>query len=77
MNPRDAVITFQCLPPNIVRVIEIIDGESIEHQEVQRNPDVVTKLEDKYIFFAKQADMARKKLRFGHSCVVNVYFREP
>ena len=77
MNPRDAVISFQCLSPNNVRVVEMIDGESIQHQEVQRHPNVVTELEDKYIFFAKQADIARRELRFGHSCVFNVYFREP
>jgi hypothetical protein len=77
MNPRDAVITLECLPPHFVRVIEMIDGESIQHQEVQRHPDVVTELEAKYIFFAKQADVARRKLRLGHSCVFNVYFREP
>jgi hypothetical protein len=77
MNPRDAVITFQCLPPDFVRVIERIDGASIQHREVQRHPDIVTELEAKYIFFAKQADIARRKLRFGHSCVFNVYFREP
>jgi hypothetical protein len=77
MNPRDAVITFQCLPPHFVRVIEMIDGESIQHREVQRDPSVVTALEAKYIFFAKQADLARRKLRLGHSCAFNVYFREP
>jgi hypothetical protein len=77
MNPRDVVITFQCLPPDFVRVIEMIDGESIRHQEVERHPDVVTELEAKYIFFAKQADIARKKVMLGHSCMFNVYFREP
>ena len=77
MNPRDAVISFQCLPPNIVRVIEVIDGEGTHHEEVQRHPDVVTELEERYIFFAKQADIARRELRLGHSCAFNVYFREP
>ena len=77
MNPRDAVITFQCLPPDFVRVIEMVDGESIRHQEVERHPDVVTELEAKYIFFAKQADIARRKLRLGHSCEFSVYRREP
>ena len=77
MTPRDAVVSFQCLSPDLVRVIEIIDGESMHHQpEVQRHPDVVTKLEEKYIFFAEQADMARRKLKLGHSCSFNVYFRE-
>jgi hypothetical protein len=76
MTPRDAVITFQCLPPDLVRVIEVIDGESIRHQEVERHSDVLTKLEERYMFFAKQAGTARKSLRLGQSCVFNVYFRE-
>ena len=77
MNPRDAVITFQCLSPDFVRVIEMIDGESVRHQEVERHPNVVTELEERYIFFAKQADLAREQVRLGHSCAFNVYFREP
>ena len=77
MNPRDAVITLQCLPPDFVRVIERIGGESILHREVQRHPDVVAELEERYIFFAKQADIARQNLRLGHSCEFNVYFRQP
>jgi 3-hydroxyacyl-CoA dehydrogenase len=77
MTPRDAVITFHCLSPDLVRVIEMIDGESTRHKEIQRCPDVVTELEQRYIFFAKQANIARRKLRLGHSCVFNVYFREP
>jgi hypothetical protein len=77
MNPRDAIITFVCLPPDSVRVIELIDGASIQHDEVHRHPDVVAKLEERYIFFAKQADVARRRLRLGQSAVFNVYFREP
>jgi len=77
MNPRDAVISFQCLSPDFVRVSEMIDGESIHHPEVQRHPDVVTEIEERYIFFAKQADVARKQVMRGHSCLFNVYFREP
>ena len=77
MNPRDAVITFECLPPHFVRVIEMIDGESIQHQEVQWHPDVVTEIEERYIFFAKQANIARRNVRLGHSCAFNVYFRQP
>jgi hypothetical protein len=57
-------------------VIEVIDGEGTHHEEVQRHPDVVTELEERYIFFAKQADIARRELRLGHSCAFNVYFRE-
>jgi hypothetical protein len=31
----------------------------------------------KYMFYAKQADSARKSIMHGHSCWFNVYFREP
>ena len=77
MTPRDAVISFQCFSPNFVQVRETIDGESLLHLEVQRHPDVVTEIEERYIFFAKQADIAREQVMLGHSCVFNVYFREP
>jgi hypothetical protein len=40
-------------------------------------PNVVTEIEERYIFFAKQADLAREQVRLGHSCAFNVYFREP
>jgi hypothetical protein len=77
MKPRDAVITFQCFPPDSVQVSETIDGLNIHHQQVQRHPDVVTEIENRYIFFAEQADVARKQIMRGRSCVFNVYFREP
>ena len=77
MQPRDAVICFQCSSPGILQVTEMIDGESIHHEEAQRDLDVVTKIEERYIFFAKQADLAREQVRLGHSCAFNVYFREP
>jgi hypothetical protein len=34
-------------------------------------------LEDKYIFFGDEAEIARKLIRRGRSCVLSVYFREP
>jgi hypothetical protein len=37
----------------------------------------VTEIEERYIFFAKQADIAREQVSLGHSCAFNVYFREP
>ena len=77
MTPRDAVISFQCSSPDIVQVSEMIDGESIHHQEVRRNVDVVTELEQRYMFFARQADVARNHVMHGQSCAFNVYFREP
>jgi len=77
MNPRDAVITFQFLLPDVVRVIEMIGDKSIRHREVQWCPNVMAELEERYIFFAKQADVAKRRLRLGQSAVFNVYFREP
>jgi hypothetical protein len=77
MAPRDAVVSFQCSPPDYVQVSEMIGGESIHHQEVQRRPNVVTEMEERYIFFAKQADLARNQVSHGRSCAFNVYFRQP
>jgi hypothetical protein len=77
MSPRDAVISFQCSSPDFVQVSETIGGESVHHREVQRHPDVVAEIEERYIFFAKQADAAKSQVMRGHSCLFNVYFREP
>ena len=77
MKPRDAVVSFHCSSPDFVQVSEMIDGESLHHHEVQQDPDVVTEIEERYMFFAKQADIAREQVMLGHSCVFNVYFREP
>ena len=77
MKPRDAVIIFQCSAPGFVEVSETIKGENIHSQRMQRHSDVVTKMEEKYIFFADEAEIARKMVSRGHSCVVSVYFREP
>jgi len=78
MTPRDAVISFQCIPPDLVQVSEMtFEGEIVRHQRMHRHADAVAEMEQKYIFFAKQADVARKRVMHGHSCVFNVYFREP
>jgi hypothetical protein len=77
MTPRDAVISFQCLSPDIVQVSETVDGKIVCHLEVERSPNVVGEIEQRYIFFAKQADIAREQIKLGHSCAFNVYFREP
>jgi hypothetical protein len=77
MSKRDAVLSFRCSAPNSVRVSETIDGKSIHHQEVERTPGVVTELEQRYMFFARQADVARNQIMRGQSCVFNVYFRQP
>jgi hypothetical protein len=77
MKSRDAVITFQCSSAGILQVTEIIDGEPIHHREVPRDSDVVAEIEERYMFFARQADIAREQVGLGHSCQFNVYFREP
>jgi hypothetical protein len=77
MMPRDAVISFRCSAPDFVQVSETIDGECLHHPEVQRHAEVVAEIEEIYIFFAKQADAARSQVMRGHSCLFNVYFREP
>jgi hypothetical protein len=77
MKPRDAVISFQCSAPDFVEVNECINGVNIHSQRMQQHRDVVTKMEGKYIFFANEAEIARKMVSSGHSCVVSVYFREP
>jgi hypothetical protein len=78
MTSRDAVIRFECSKPDFVEVSETdLMGGSIHHQKVQRHPDVVTAIEERYIFFAQEAEIAKKQVMRGHSCVFNVYFREP
>jgi hypothetical protein len=77
MKQRDAIVSFQCFSPDSVRVSETIGGEEFQHREVQRHPDVVTEMEEKYIFYADEAAIARKMVARGRSCVLSVYFREP
>lgn len=77
MRPRDAVIRFHCSEPDFVQVSEAVHGGRIHHREVQRHPRVVAEMDEKYIFFANQADNAKRKIMHGQSCVFNVYFREP
>jgi hypothetical protein len=77
MKKRDAVVMFRCFNPDFVQVIETVDGNITYHQNAHRHLDVVTQMEQKYMFFAEQADLARKQVMRGHSCEFNVYFREP
>jgi hypothetical protein len=76
MPSRDAVISFQCLSTDLIRVSESFCGQYIHHPIVQRNSDVVTEMDQKYIFFADEANIARKLIACGRSCVLSVYFRE-
>jgi hypothetical protein len=77
MKTRDAGISFNCFLPDFIQVNELINGEIIQSQTMQRHPDVVTKMETKYMFYADEAASARKLVSRGHSCFFNVYFREP
>jgi hypothetical protein len=77
MKARDAVIIFEPIAPDSVQVNEIIQGEHLRHQTAQRSIHLVTEMEAKYIFFANEADIARKEVMRGRSCMFDVYFREP
>jgi hypothetical protein len=77
MRTRDAVVGFHCGSPDLIQVSEVVAGKSVHHPVVPRNMNVVSELEERYIFFANQADIARKKVKLGQSCVFSVYFREP
>jgi hypothetical protein len=37
----------------------------------------VSEIEERYMFFAEQAETARKQVMRGHSCMFDVFFREP
>jgi hypothetical protein len=42
MKPRDAIISFQCLPPDLLQIVETIDGADIRHAQVKWDPNIVT-----------------------------------
>jgi hypothetical protein len=75
-NGRDAVISLECVSGS-VKVVETVDGDSVRSRVTLQELDVVSDLEEKYIFFADEAEVARKLIRRGRSCVLSVYFREP
>jgi hypothetical protein len=73
---RDATISFECVSGS-VKVVETVGGNNIQSRITLQELDVVRELEEKYIFFADEAEIARKLIRRGRSCVLSVYFREP
>jgi hypothetical protein len=79
MKARNAVITFESIAPDSIQVNKIIPGEPLRHRnrKAQRSLHVVTEMEAKYMFFAEEADIARKQAMRGRSCMFDVYFREP
>jgi hypothetical protein len=76
-QPRDAVISFKCDPPNAVNIVVLTEGILVDHGTFERHTAVVAFIEEKYMFFADQADTARQQVVRGVSCDFNVYFREP
>jgi hypothetical protein len=76
-RPPDAIIDFNCVHPNAVNIGVITDGVNVDHGTFERHVDVVTLMEQKYMFFGDQADMARQQIAKGVSCHFHVYFREP
>ena len=76
-QPRDAVIHFQCAHPNAVNIDVVTEGVHVDHGTFERHGDVVTLMEQKYMFFGDHADAARLQVVRGVSCHFSVYFREP
>jgi len=68
---RDVTIHWDC-----VRVAETVDGEAVSRRVLPRDPEIVTELEKKYMFFADEADIARKLVQRGRSFDLSVYFRQ-
>jgi hypothetical protein len=73
---RDVVIHFESMSRDFVWVTETRDGERISGRLLPRITDVVSGLEQQYIFFADEADKARKLIRRGRSFNLSVYLRQ-
>ena len=77
LKPLDATIRFQSCSRDLIQVTELVNGGNILQKEMRQNIDVVAELEKKYIFFADEANTARKLVSKGRSGVFQVYLREP
>jgi hypothetical protein len=73
MKPRAALVGFHHSSLNFVQVSEMIDGEKHPSGSPPR-PHVVTEMEERYMFFTKQADAAREEVTFGRSYVFTSTF---
>lgn len=62
---------------NLIEVTEVRYNESNETRQVASDVDVVNDLEQRYIFFANEANHARKMIARRLRCVFYVLFREP
>jgi hypothetical protein len=76
-RPLDAEIRFHFGTWGVVEVNEVrVDGTK-RTRNVPRTSDIVTELEESYMFFANEANHARKKIASGFPCAFYVSLREP
>jgi hypothetical protein len=75
-KPLDATIRFQFCGPQSVEILEILGGHIRERSTVAA-ADAVSEVENKYIFYGEEAELARDLIRMGKPCSFNVYKREP
>jgi hypothetical protein len=76
MKQPYAVLSFRCISPDFVQVIETVGDDITCHPDVRRSPDVVTEMEKKYVFSENDANLARKQVMLGRSCAFNVNLRK-
>jgi hypothetical protein len=76
-RPLDAEIRFHFGSWNAVEVNEVRSDGGRLTRKFPRGSDVVAELEKRYMFFANEADHARKMIAAGRSCVFYVSLREP
>jgi hypothetical protein len=76
-RPLDAEIRFHFGSRDVVEVNEVRNDGARLTQKVPRSSDIVTELEKRYMFFANEADHARKMIAAGRPCVFYVSLREP
>ena len=76
-RPLDAEIRFHFGTWDVVEVNEVrVDGTK-RARSVPRSSDIVTELEESYMFFANEANHARKMITAGFPCAFYVSLREP
>ena len=75
-KPLDAEIRFHFNSPDQIEVNEVTKDGLRRNKKVPRDFDIVSELQKRYVFFAKEADHARNLISHGLSCAFYVYFRE-
>jgi len=77
-KPLDATLRFQQCSPTSIRVSETLVANGItQRHDFHMGPELMAELEKRYIFYADEADVARKLLARGETCTFEVYLREP